>query len=101
MYVFTAHVPGDYEAPLVAVFDEVPTMDQIVTQFTNTVPSLRPMTMFVAMEGAGVPKMLDGAEKILEQTATAGEWPSIGNLSPDGGMYFLMQLIVDRPKNRN
>ena len=101
MYVFTAHVPGDYEAPLVAVFDEVPTMDGIVTQFANTVPSLQPMTMFVAMEGTDVPKMLDGAEKILAAFAAAGEWPSIGKLSSDGGMYFSMQLIVDRPVNRN
>ena len=101
MYVFTAHVPGDYEAPLVAFFDKVPTVEVIADQLCNTVPHLEQTSIVVSMKGVGIDDMLACVEKVLAAHAAAGNWPSIGKLSEDGGMYFSMQLIVDRPKNRN
>ena len=101
MYIFTAHIPGDHEAPIVAIFDEIPTVDEIAEQFCNTVPDLQLMTVVFAMKEMGFDQMLDRVDEILGKRAAAGEWPSIGKLSEDGGMFFSMQMIVDRPKNRN
>ncbi len=101
MWVFTAHMPGQNEAPLVAVFDDVPTVDEIAEQFCNTVPELEIMPITISMNGVGIDRMPANVKKALTARAAAGEWPSVGKLSDDGWMFFSMQMIVDRPKDRN
>lgn len=91
MYVFTQHRLKVWDAPVVCLFETVPTTEAIAFAVTGKIPGVDYKDVQKVYDDEGVGGMLARAEARLKKLRNDGKWPSIEKVSEDGKMMFALQ----------